>query len=286
MSGTPLIARRQHPELAERLSFLCRRGEITALLPGVYTVPHLAEDWEIRAAAACLFDPAAVIVGDAAAGLSYWPELEPDVVWVAGRRSTVQRPGFRFITRSIPHDLVMERTGLRFTVPALTALDQIPHRGGDGIDRALRSRMTTLAQMREVFNRTPGRRGNHDRRLILLDSRDEPWSAAERLAHRVLREAGITGWRANVRVESPGGVYFLDIAFRDSPVAIEIDSREFHGDGQFESDRRRGNELLLAGRLVPHFTWRMLTEEPAMVVRTIRRALAMTAEAGLGRAQV
>lgn len=273
MAGSGLVARRQHPELARKLYTLCGRGELVIVLPGIYTLPHLADDWEIRAAAACLLDPGAVIVGDAAAALTFWPELTPRIVVVAGRRSTVSRPGFRFITRSIPRELVMERGGLRFTVPALTALDQVPCRGGDGIDKALRSRMTTFTAMRDAIELTPGRRGNLDRRIVLLDSRDEPWSAAERLAHRILRGAGITGWRTNVRVACRGGDYYVDIAFRGSRVAIEIDGREFHGPEQFEDDRHRGKELLLAGKLMLHFTWRMLTDDAAMVVRTTRQAL-------------
>jgi very-short-patch-repair endonuclease len=277
MAGSGVVSRRQHPEFARKLYTLCGRGELVTLLPGIYTLPHLAGDWEIRAAAACLLDPSAVIIGDAAAALSFWPELTPGTVEVAGRRSTLSRPGFRFVTRSIPRELVMERGGIRFTVPALTALDQVAHRGGDGIDRALRSRMATLAAMRDAITVTPGRRGNLDRRIMLLDSRDEPWSAAERLAHRILRDGGITGWRTNVRVACPGGDYYVDIAFRDSRVAIEIDGREFHGPEQFEDDRHRGNELLLAGKLMLHFTWRMLTDEAAMVVRTTRRALELTA---------
>jgi very-short-patch-repair endonuclease len=274
MAGSGLVSRQQHPELARTLHTLCGRGELVTVLPGIYTLPHLADDREIRAAAACLHDPRAVIIGDAAAAASYWPELTHDTVEVAGRRSTLSRPGFRFVKRSIPRELVMQRGGIRLTVPALTALDQVPQRGGDGIDRALRSRMATLAGMREAIALTPGRRGNRDRRIMLLDSRDEPWSAAERLAHRILRDAGITGWSTNVRVECPGGVYYVDIAFRHSRVAIEIDGREFHSDpDQFAHDRHRGNELLLAGKLMLHFTWRMLTEQAAMVVRTTRRAL-------------
>ncbi len=272
-----VVSRREHPELARELSRLCRRGEVAAPLPGVYVLPHLADDWRVRAAAACRFDPTAVIFGDAAAALTYWPDLVPEPVEVAGRRTTVQRPGFRFVQRAIPGELITRRRGIRHTIPALTALDQVERHGGEGIDRALRRRRTTLPALRDALQRTPHRRGNRDRRQMVLDSRDAPWSEAERVAHRILRDAGITDWSTNVRIEWWGVEYHLDIAFRDSPLVIEIDGRGFHGEERFEDDRRRGNDLVLAGKRVLHFTWRMLTREPGMVVATIQRARALPA---------
>lgn len=277
LASADVVARRDHVELTGTLARLCRRGELVALLPGVYTLPHRAWDPQTRAVAACSFDRSAVIVGDAAASLSYWPELVPDLVEVAGRRTTVARPGYRFVQRAIPPALVTHRRGLRLTVPALTALDQVARHGGEGIDRALRSRRTTLPALYEALLSTPLRRGNRDRRLMVLDSRDAPWSEAERLAHRLFRETGITGWSTNVRIDCRGAEYFLDIAFHHSQLAIEIDGRGTHGGARFEDDRRRGNELLLAGKRVLHFTWHMLTEEPGMVIATTRRALALPA---------
>ncbi len=210
LATSGVIARRDRPDLAIRLSRLCRAGALTAVLPGVYAATATANDWRIRIAAACRFDPSAAITGDAAAALTYWPELIPSLVQVAGRRSVVCRPGFDFQQRIVPGALVIERNRLRLAAPELTALDQVAERGRDGIDRALRSRMTTLAKLHEVLALTPSRRGNRDRRAMLLDYRDEPWSAAERLAHRILREAGVTGWSTNVPIWCGGNLYYLD----------------------------------------------------------------------------
>lgn len=277
LASAGVLARKDHPELGRTLARLSRRHELVTMLPGVYTLPDRDRDPRIRALAACTFDRTATVVGDAAAALSYWPELVPDVIEVAGRRTAVDRPGYRFVRRAIPPDLVMRRRGVRITAPALTALDQVARHGGEGIDRALRTRSTTLPALREALLRTPARRGNRDRRLMVLDSRDAPWSEAERLAHRLLRDAGITGWSTNVRIDCRGAEYFLDIAFDDNPLVIEIDGRGFHGEARFEEDRLRGNELVLAGKRVLHFTWRMLVEHPGMVIATVRRALALAA---------
>ena len=114
------------------------------------------------------------------------------------------------------------------------------------------------------------------RRRLLLDSRDEPWSAAERLAQRIYRRAGITGWATNVKIVVPDvGTYFLDFAFRRERVASEIDGRLHETDVDlFESDRIRQNALLLQGWLVLRFTWRLLEADPGYVIATTREALA------------
>jgi very-short-patch-repair endonuclease len=108
---------------------------------------------------------------------------------------------------------------------------------------------------------------------MLLDSRDEPWSAAERLAHRVFRAGGLTGWQTNVPVRCGDRRYFLDVVFREARLVVEIDGRIHLLPDAFESDRQRGNDLLLAGWRVIHVTWRMLVDEPERVVAMIRRAL-------------
>lgn len=270
-----MVCRRSHPKLARSLSHAATRGEIVALLPGVYAPRALATDWQVLALAACLWDPNGVLVGDAAAALTYWPELTPRVVTLAGRRTTVTRRGLVVVPRAIPPELVTSRGDLRFTVPDFTAVDLAGTRGGAAIDRALRSRMATLSGMHEALRLTPWRRNNPGRRLALLDSRDEPWTETERLTHRLFREAGITGWRANVPFYFEGRNYFLDIAFRNRPLVVEIDGRIHLSPEVFDTDRRRGNDLLLAGKHTLHFTDRMVLEEAPMVVQVTLRALEM-----------
>ena len=109
---------------------------------------------------------------------------------------------------------------------------------------------------------------------LLIDSRDEPWSAAERKAHRLLRGAGIIGWQSNLPVIVQDQLYYVDIAFRPHRLALEIDGR-IHEDNPslFESDRWRQNALVFAGWRVLRFTWAMLDRHPEHCVATVRRAL-------------
>ena len=106
------------------------------------------------------------------------------------------------------------------------------------VDLALRTRSATLAGMHEALRLTRNRAGRAERARVLLDSRDEPWSEAERRAHRLLRAAGITGWRGSLPVHVVGHTSYLDIGFRRCPLAVEIDGRLHEDDASLlESDR-------------------------------------------------
>jgi very-short-patch-repair endonuclease len=270
-----VILRREHPKLGGALDHLRRSGALNAVLPGVFILSELSRDWRVLARAGCRWDSDAVVTGEAAAALSFWPELLPTTVALAGCKTVVGSRGYTFSRRRVPPELITENEGIRIASPDLTALDLCATHGGDAIDRALRSRMTTLSGLQDALRLTPDRHGNRRRRELLLDSRDEPWSAAERLAHRLLRTAGITGWRTNVRFRTAGQTYFLDIYFARESLVVEIDGKVHLTPDMFETDRSRGNHLLLAGKRVLHFTWRMLNEEGPTCLTTVQRARAM-----------
>ena len=222
------------------------------------------------------YDPDAVLTGAVAACVSFWPGLAFGTVTCAVRCQRVPQPGYRFVRRTIPAELIIERAGLRYTTPALTALDLCDSVGGDAIDQALRTRQATLPQLHRAMDLTAARVGNPTRRRLLLDSRDEPWSAAERLLHRLLRSAGITGWTANQAVIVAGSTYCPDALFRRLRLILEVDGRQFHSEPEvFEADRWRQNLLVLDGWCVLRFTYAMLSERPAEVLEMIRHALAM-----------
>jgi very-short-patch-repair endonuclease len=130
--------------------------------------------------------------------------------------------------------------------------------------------------MHQALELTAARVGNPERRRLLLDSKDEPWSAAERKFHRLLRAAGITAWKANQPIVLGSSLFFIDVAFREVRLAIEIDGRLYHSDSEvFETDRRRQNLLVLDGWCVLRFTSSMIDDRPAEVVALVREALRM-----------
>jgi len=164
---------------------------------------------------------------------------------------------------------------VRVAAPALAAIDLVEQMGGDAIDACLRSRRALLSDLWAAVQAHANREGNREIERLLRDSRDKPWSAAERRSHRLLRQHRILGWKANHEVWIAGRQYFIDIAFLQARLAIEIDGR-FHEDDHdvFEEDRLRQNALVRAGWRVLRFTYAMLVNNPVYVVAIIRAALA------------
>jgi hypothetical protein len=118
--------------------------------------------------------------GAAAARISFWPTAPLDHIEAANRSALKPQLGFAFSRRRIPEELIAWRDGMHYTVPALTAIDLATFACSDAIDIALRVRAATLANMYEALRLTPHRAGNRERLKLLIDSRGEPWSAAER----------------------------------------------------------------------------------------------------------
>jgi very-short-patch-repair endonuclease len=274
--GDGVILRREHTQLRGSLARAAERGQLAAVLPGVFVASSNQRDPITRIKALARYDPDIIFTGQAAARMSFWPELRLQQVSAAARHSRQNQRGYLFTRRAIPLDLVSERRGVRYTNASLTALDLSNSNNADAIDTALRTRAATLESLHHALRLTPHRRGNTDTRRVLLDSRDAPWSRAEREGHRLLRAAKVTGWRTNYPFLDLGHLYYLDIAFPSIKLAVEIDGR-FHEDdpGVFEADRWRQNALVLNGWRVLRFTWPMLRDHPEQFVQAVRRAVSL-----------
>jgi very-short-patch-repair endonuclease len=276
LTADGVIARREHPHLVGAIEWLVRRGGLRCVLPGVYARPEACDLVGTRVRALMRWDLDAILVGAAAAWVSFWPEIRVTTVTCSLKHNRRPQPGYQFTRRVVPEELAVNRSGLRYTTPALTALDLCATVGGDAIDQALRSRATTLVQLERAMELTAARVGNRVRRGLLLDSRAEPWSQAERLFHRLLRDAGITGWQANRPVVLNDSTFYVDIVFRKLRLVIEIDGRLYHtGAEVFETDRWRQNLLVLNGWFVLRFTWAMIEERPDEVITMVREAIEM-----------
>jgi very-short-patch-repair endonuclease len=271
-----VIAPRDHPDLVGPIRWLVRRGDLHAVLPGVFAPRLDVDTLDTRIRALMAWDPNAVLVGAAAARVSFWSTIRVPTVTCALKHHRQPQRGFHFSRRQVPAELVVRRAGLRYTSPALTALDLCESHGGDAIDEALRARATTLQDLHRALQLTSARLGNAERRRLLVDSKDEPWSAAERKFHRLLRAAGITAWKANQPVVLGDSLFFLDVVFRGVKLIIELDGRLYHsGLEVFQADRWRQNLLILDGWCVLRFTSAMIDERPTDVMAMVREALEM-----------
>jgi hypothetical protein len=196
LSAEGVIARRDHPELDTTLRYLLRRGELAKVLPGIYAAADRAASLQTRVRALSRFDPDAILIGAVAARLSFWPELRVEAVECAVRHSRASQTGYDFTRRHIPVELVVNRSGLRYTAPALTALDLCATVGGDAIDQALRTRATTLASPSgDGAHGCPGRQPKQAPAAARFPR--EPWSRG-RGVHRYCAMPALPG-KANRR---------------------------------------------------------------------------------------
>lgn len=243
--------------------------------PGVYFVDDRPFTDAARVRAAVWgYGPGACASGLAAA---WWLELTkfaPDVVEVTVPRNSHGRchDGSRVRRRDLPIADAIERRGLCVTSLPLTALEASVRRGGGGaqlMDTALQ-RHTDLRKLWAAHLRNKGRYGSPAARILLQAADEGTRSVAERLFARLLKQAGITGWKANQRVVG----YEVDFLFRAAKIVIEVDGLAFHSDSEaFERDRKKQNALMLAGFQVLRFTWLDLTEYPGRVIAEVKRAI-------------
>jgi very-short-patch-repair endonuclease len=247
-----------------------------SLHPRVYlSSDHKLTD-EARLRGASLWaEPDAIVSGLAAA---WWHGLCPiaprviEITVALGRRLSAP-PGVRLRRRDLPAADRTEVRGVRVTPVPLTVLEAAVELGSAGsqlLDRALQ-RHTNLPALYRAQSRNLGRRGSARAAELLRAAADRAASQAERVVVRLLRDAGVAGWRIGYPVNG----FDVDLAFPTHRVAIEIDGWAWHSDvARFRRDRRRQNAIVLAGWTILRFTWHDLTERPAAVIAEIRMALA------------
>ncbi|NLE96569.1 MAG: DUF559 domain-containing protein [Propionibacterium sp.] len=255
----PLASLSMFPAEAAALRRDRARGLLWSPLPGVFAPADLEDDWSCRVLAAHLWAPELVIVGAAAAKLGWWEQLPVDTITLAGAKRKSPASWLAVERSEVPIELVTERQGLRFASPALSVLQLAPTMGGEVIDRALRVGAASLAQMQEALGLVLGRPGTAEVRRLLRESREAPWSPVERRAHRMLRKARISGYRTNYEVRIRGKRYYIDIAFPQHMLAVEIDGFDFHdGPAAMDADRIKQNALVQEGWTVLRYTSRIM----------------------------
>ena len=157
------------------------------------------------------------------------------------------------------------------TALPLTVIEAaVRKRGGATLLDTALQRHTELRPLWAAHLRNKGRYGSPAARILLQAADDGARSVAERLLIKLLKSAGITGWKANYPIAG----YRVDVAFPQARVAIEVDGLAFHSDSDdFHTDRVRQNAIALAGWQVLRFTWLDLTEYPQRVLASINFAI-------------
>lgn len=138
------------------------------------------------------------------------------------------------------------------------------------IDTAMQLHLAELGELWRAHLQNKGRHGSPAAIRLLQAADGGAHSEAERLLIKLLRDAKITGWKANQRI----GRWEVDVVVASARVAIEVDGLAFHTESDdFERDRVKQNELSLMGWQVLRFTWLDLTEHPDRVIAEIRTAV-------------
>jgi hypothetical protein len=239
-----------------------RRRRWCPLHPRVYLARGGRPDAGATARAALLWaGPSAVLSGPTAA---WWHGLldEPPAVATV----TVRRPGRRHRpragltvrTRELDRVDVAEVRGAPVTALPLTVLEAAVALGPDGpalLDRALRERVRFPA-VRAAHARMRGAPGAARAALLLDAAAERSTAEAVRLLARLLRGAGIGGWRVG-----PARIGF-------PRAGVEVELRGWAG-------TRGGATLPLppVGKVLT-YTWHDLVERPSIVLAEIAGAVA------------
>lgn len=286
--SVPAAARRQHGAftrvqaqasgLSDRMiDAAVARGEWLRLRRGVYAVAGTpGTDLQRLMAAVLAAGRGAMASHQAAAWLwDLHDAADPAVIVPANRKPKLA--GVE-VHRRLPLPEASRRHGIPVTNPLRTVLDlgatslDVAERA---IDRGLAHRLFTVAGVEAELARqaAPGRKGVANLRTALdrrLATERRPPSVLESRMGRLLRDAGLPLPEAEYEV----GRHRLDFAWPVQRVAVEVDGFADHSSlDQFGADRRRQNELVLAGWLLLRFTWDDVCQRPAEVAARIRRAV-------------
>lgn len=269
-AGGGLLRRADHPELRGSIDWMLRspKKEIVRILPGVVAASAVADDFQVRIKAVMLWQPDAIITGDAAARLDFWPEHPAEVIDVIVPQFTRAAPGVRIHRVRMPLDHMVETEGVRRTHPAWTSVWLADQDGGAAIDEALRRGEATVQEIQGALGSMSTRVATATRRFVVDNSRDTPWSQAERRWHMMLRRYGVTDWSGNLPVEIGGVRMVLDAAMEELKIAMEVQSVQHHTDPEtFYKDQGRITNLVANGWTYFPITTRMMDEEHTLMAQ-------------------
>lgn len=127
-----------------------------------------------------------------------------------------------------------------------------------------------------AFRRNCGTWGTRAMRRLLDRTGDRAHSELERIAVRLLRAAGITGFVLNHHTVLPSGrPVELDIAFPALGIALELDGYAYHASPEaMRADLQRSNEIMAAGWVLRRYTYTDLLGDPDGFIASVRELLA------------
>jgi hypothetical protein len=143
-------------------------------------------------------------------------------------------------------------------------------------------RLLDRSKLEALLKRSRRRRGVARLRLILETihpQTNRTRSELERLFLAMCTHHGVPEPEVNVWLSALNGKrYQADFLWRDSKLIVEADSRRFHDtDSAFVEDRKRQQQLELAGWRVPRCTWEEVEQEPRRLALTVKTLITQCA---------
>jgi hypothetical protein len=142
-------------------------------------------------------------------------------------------------------------------------------------DSALRSGLVRLPALVDAVAGLPRAPGRAACLAVVHRVDGRAGSSLESFGRLLLEDAGLRPFETQYEVTLlDGGVIRVDFAWPERKVVVELDGFAFHaGRQRYRSDRRRSNELALAGWTVLRFSWEDVVGRPDVVVAQVRAAL-------------
>ncbi|WP_284548299.1 type IV toxin-antitoxin system AbiEi family antitoxin domain-containing protein [Aestuariimicrobium sp. T2.26MG-19.2B] len=256
---------RDHLALRGQVARAVARGELLRVFPGVVLAAGIAYDPEHVMVALRLWEPRAVLLGRSAAHL-----FRPGLVGLTGVDASVVRlprhaapPEVTLHAIQWPDPLVWGAGPWWFQTPAAAALWAAQHGDWALLTEGLRTNAFSVPRLLEARDLAPLGLRKAWRQVMVRAGRG-PWSPAELDLHDFYRRAGLRGWKANHRLDFPtGGHCFLDSAFVESRVGVEVDSREHHSaPAAVEAGWIRHNRVESTGWRLLHVSPRRILSDP------------------------
>ena len=258
-----------------------RSGQLQRLWRGVYAFGHKQLTREGRLIAAVLAcGPGAVLSHRSAA--AHWELLGTGQrridVTVPTRASRATRKGIRLhrSRRLDPAD-VTERNGIPITTVARTLVDLnavVPDRLVErALEQAYIGRLIAPHAIEEALARANGRKTRALRRLIAAEHRTATVTRSE-LEERFLTLIGLAGL-PDPEVNAWLHGYEVDFLWRDRRRVVEVDGHAYHSTRQAATrDRRKDNDLEIAGFRVTRFTADQILHDPDDTLARAKQVLA------------
>jgi len=268
--------------LTERqIDYRVRTARWTRLMAGVYLSADAELTWLAQAHAAVIAaGPAATLVAESAAairGLS--PRRLPLTVTVPPDRHRANRPPWLNLLRlAVPEADRVVVGGVPTTTRLRTAVD-LAHlvastQAQPIIDRMLVLDQVDLAELTAAVTASR-RHGSRQARALIRSANDLAAAESERLARRLLRSAGLSGWVGNHRITLRGRPRKLDLANRRLRIGIEVKGWMFHSAGdRAASDDDRVVDMQLSDWIVIPVGWLKLSAEPEKFLAQVHAAVA------------